>query len=103
VQCSQAKMRVDGAEVVTGRDAVYHSSLQPRSNAMPVAAMMRTVPLTLSLKSFVQSATCSPNGITTAITQISVIARNLLGCTVVFLIECRPTFQRYVLPPSSSP
>jgi hypothetical protein len=28
-------------------------------------------------------------------------AQNLLGCTAVFLIECQPTFQRYVLPPSS--
>jgi hypothetical protein len=28
-------------------------------------------------------------------------AQNLLGCTAVFLIECRPTFQRYVLPQSS--
>jgi hypothetical protein len=28
-------------------------------------------------------------------------AQNLLGCTAVFLIECRPTFQRYVLPPPS--
>jgi hypothetical protein len=28
-------------------------------------------------------------------------AQNLLGCTVVFLIEGRPTFQRSVLPPSS--
>jgi hypothetical protein len=28
-------------------------------------------------------------------------AQNLLGCTAVFLTECRPTFQRYVLPPSS--
>jgi hypothetical protein len=28
-------------------------------------------------------------------------AQNLLGCTAVFLIECRPTFQRYVLPSSS--
>jgi hypothetical protein len=28
-------------------------------------------------------------------------AQNLLGCTAVFLIECRPAFQRYVLPPSS--
>jgi hypothetical protein len=28
-------------------------------------------------------------------------AQNLLECTVVFLIECRPTFQRYVLTPSS--
>jgi hypothetical protein len=28
-------------------------------------------------------------------------AQNLLGCTAVFLIECRPTFQGYVLPPSS--
>jgi hypothetical protein len=28
-------------------------------------------------------------------------AQNLLGCTAVFLIECRLTFQRYVLPPSS--
>jgi hypothetical protein len=28
-------------------------------------------------------------------------AQNLLGCTGVFLIECQPTFQRYVLPPSS--
>jgi hypothetical protein len=28
-------------------------------------------------------------------------AQNLLGCTAVLLIECRPTFQRYVLPPSS--
>jgi hypothetical protein len=27
--------------------------------------------------------------------------QNLLGCTAVFLIECLPTFQRYVLPPSS--
>jgi hypothetical protein len=30
-------------------------------------------------------------------------AQNLLGCTAVFLIECRPTFQRCVLPPSSGP
>jgi hypothetical protein len=28
-------------------------------------------------------------------------AQNFLGCTAVFLIECRPTFQRYMLPPSS--
>jgi hypothetical protein len=28
-------------------------------------------------------------------------AENLLGCTAVFLIKCRPTFQRYVLLPSS--
>jgi hypothetical protein len=28
-------------------------------------------------------------------------AQNLLGCTSVFLIEYRLTFQRYVLPPSS--
>jgi hypothetical protein len=28
-------------------------------------------------------------------------AQNLLGCTAVFLIEYRPTFQKYVLPPSS--
>jgi hypothetical protein len=28
-------------------------------------------------------------------------AQNLLGCTAVFLIECQPTFRRYVLPPSS--
>jgi hypothetical protein len=28
-------------------------------------------------------------------------AQNLLGCTAVFLIECRQTFQRCVLPPSS--
>jgi hypothetical protein len=28
-------------------------------------------------------------------------AQNLLGCTAMFLIECRPMFQRYVLPPSS--
>jgi hypothetical protein len=28
-------------------------------------------------------------------------AQNILGCTAMFLIECRPTFQRYVLPPSS--
>jgi hypothetical protein len=27
-------------------------------------------------------------------------AQNLLGCTAVFLIECRLTFQRYVLSPS---
>jgi hypothetical protein len=27
-------------------------------------------------------------------------AQNLLGCTAVFLTECRPTFKRYVLPPS---
>jgi hypothetical protein len=26
-------------------------------------------------------------------------AQNLLGCTAVFLIECRQTFQRCVLPP----
>jgi hypothetical protein len=26
---------------------------------------------------------------------------DLLGCTAVVLIECRPTFQRCVLPPSS--
>jgi hypothetical protein len=26
-------------------------------------------------------------------------AQNLLGCSAVFLIECRPTFERYVLPP----
>jgi hypothetical protein len=30
-------------------------------------------------------------------------AQNLLGCTAVFLIECQPTFQRYVLPPSTGP
>jgi hypothetical protein len=28
-------------------------------------------------------------------------AQNILGCTAVFLIECRPTFRRCVLPPSS--
>jgi hypothetical protein len=28
-------------------------------------------------------------------------AQNLLGCSAVILIECRPTFQWYVLPPSS--
>jgi hypothetical protein len=28
-------------------------------------------------------------------------AQNLLGCTAVLLIEYRPTFQMYVLPPSS--
>jgi hypothetical protein len=28
-------------------------------------------------------------------------AQNLLGCTAVFLIECRPTFRSCVLPPSS--
>jgi hypothetical protein len=28
-------------------------------------------------------------------------AQNILGCTAVFLIECRPTFQSCVLPPSS--
>jgi hypothetical protein len=28
-------------------------------------------------------------------------AQNLLGCTAVFLIGCRPTFQMCVLPPSS--
>jgi hypothetical protein len=28
-------------------------------------------------------------------------AQNLLGCTAAFLTECRPTFQRYVLRPSS--
>jgi hypothetical protein len=28
-------------------------------------------------------------------------AQNLLGCIAVFLTECRLTFQRYVLPPSS--
>jgi hypothetical protein len=28
-------------------------------------------------------------------------AQNLLGCTAVLLIECRPTFQRYVLLPLS--
>jgi hypothetical protein len=27
-------------------------------------------------------------------------AQNLLRCTAVFFIEYRPTFQRYVLPPS---
>jgi hypothetical protein len=26
-------------------------------------------------------------------------AENILECTAVFLIECRPTFQRYILPP----
>jgi hypothetical protein len=30
-------------------------------------------------------------------------AQNFLGCTAVFLIRCRPTFQRCVLPPSLSP
>jgi hypothetical protein len=30
-------------------------------------------------------------------------AQNLLRCTAVFLIVCLPTFQRYELPPSSSP
>jgi hypothetical protein len=29
-------------------------------------------------------------------------AQNLLGCTAVLLIEFRPTFQRYMLPPSSA-
>jgi hypothetical protein len=29
--------------------------------------------------------------------------QSLLGCTAVFLIGCRPTFQRCVLPPSSGP
>jgi hypothetical protein len=29
------------------------------------------------------------------------VPQNLLGCTAMFLIECRPTFQRHVLPPSS--
>jgi hypothetical protein len=33
--------------------------------------------------------------------EIEYEAQSLLGCTAVFLIECRPTFQRYVLPPSS--
>jgi hypothetical protein len=28
-------------------------------------------------------------------------AQSLLGCTVMFLIGCRPTFQRCMLPPSS--
>jgi hypothetical protein len=28
-------------------------------------------------------------------------AQNLPGCTAMFLIECRPTFQGYVLPPLS--
>jgi hypothetical protein len=28
-------------------------------------------------------------------------AQSLMGCTAVFLIERRPTFQRYVLPQSS--
>jgi hypothetical protein len=28
-------------------------------------------------------------------------AEIILGCTAVFLIGCRPTFQRSVLPPSS--
>jgi hypothetical protein len=28
-------------------------------------------------------------------------AQNLLGCTAVFLIDCRPTFQRCVLLPLS--
>jgi hypothetical protein len=28
-------------------------------------------------------------------------AKNLLGCTAVFLNDCHPMFQRYVLPPSS--
>jgi hypothetical protein len=27
--------------------------------------------------------------------------KSLLGCTAVFSNRCRPTFQRYVLPPSS--
>jgi hypothetical protein len=30
-------------------------------------------------------------------------AQNILGCTAVFLIGCRPTFQRCVLLPSSGP
>jgi hypothetical protein len=30
-------------------------------------------------------------------------AQNLLGCTALFLTECRPMFQRCVLPPSSPP
>jgi hypothetical protein len=30
-------------------------------------------------------------------------AQNFLGCTAVFLIRCRPTIQRCVLPPSSGP
>jgi hypothetical protein len=28
-------------------------------------------------------------------------AQNLLGCTAVFLTDCRPTFPRSVLPPPS--
>jgi hypothetical protein len=28
-------------------------------------------------------------------------AQNLLGCAAVFLIECRPTFHRYVRPPTT--
>jgi hypothetical protein len=29
-------------------------------------------------------------------------AQSLLGCTAVFLIGCLPTFQRCILPPSST-
>jgi hypothetical protein len=38
---------------------------------------------------------------TAHLVNIGLEAQNLLGCTAVFLIECRPTFQRYVLPLSS--
>jgi hypothetical protein len=31
----------------------------------------------------------------------NIVIQNLLGCTAVFLIKCRPTLQRYVLPPLS--
>jgi hypothetical protein len=47
-----------------------------------------------------------PSGMNSKICEISSShggeyeALNLLGCTAVFLIECRPTFQRCVLPPS---
>jgi hypothetical protein len=39
--------------------------------------------------------------IVTQLVKKSLEAQNLLGCTAVFLIRCRPTFQRCVVPPSS--
>jgi hypothetical protein len=36
-----------------------------------------------------------------SVNSMTLEAQSLLGCTAVFLIGCRPTFQRCVLPPSS--
>jgi hypothetical protein len=50
---------------------------------------------------FLNAKQKSPTEIQKEVVEVYDEAQNLLGCTAVFLIECRPTFQRYVLPSSS--